>query len=363
MPTPVHADSLHAVALTRAGARTARRLAAAFPGCRAWVPERFAQPGDEPLREPVADLLARLWGGAQGFFLVMAAGIAVRAVAPLLRDKARDPAVVVFDPKGRFAVPILSGHLGGGNDLARRAAEALGGTPVVTTATDALGRPAVEVWARDRGYAWEPREGLVAANAALANHEPIGAWADPEAGGLGLLEGLTEHLDLATEDEAEARRFEGCLLAVTPRLRPDVPAALWLRPRCLVLGVGCRRAADPGAVTEGVRRALAEAGWSEGSVAAVATVDAKADEPALHRLAGALGADLRIFPADALAAVAVPTPSERVREAVGTPSVAEAAALVAAPGGRLVMPKGKGSNWTLAVALCPAAPPTASQEP
>ena len=344
---------LHAVALTRAGADTARRLAEGLPGCRAWVPERYAREGDEPLREPVATLLARLWKEAEGFFLVMAAGIAVRAIASLLEDKTRDPAVVVLDPDGRFAVPILSGHLGGANNLARRAARVLGGTPVITTATDALGKPAIEVWAEERGFRWEPRQGLTAVNAALANREPVGAWADPVAGGLPLLDGIRDHLDRATEGEEEARGFPGVLLAVTPRLGPELGAALYLRPPCLVAGVGCRRAADPGEVAAGVRAALARRGWSELSLTAVATVDAKAGEPALHRLSEELGVPLQVFPAEALEAVEVPTPSERVRRAVGTPSVAEAAALAASPGGRLALPKVKGSTWTLALAVQP----------
>jgi len=353
VPERPHGDPIHAIALTRPGAATARRLAEGLPGCRAWVPQRYAVPGAQGFQGPVADLVARLWPGARGFLLVMAAGIAVRAIANLLEDKTRDPAVVVLDPGGRFAVPILSGHLGGANDLARRAAQVLGGTPVLTTATDALGRPAVEVWAEARGFRWEPREGLVAANAALANGEPLGAWADPVAGGLPLLDGIRDHLDRATESEEEARGFPGVLLAVTPRQQPHLGAALYLRPPCLVAGVGCRRAADPVEVVAGVRTALARGGWSELSLAAVATVDAKAEEPALHRLSKELGLPLRVFPAEELESVRVPTPSERVRRAVGTPSVAEAAALAAAPGSRLVLPKVKGATWTLALAIRP----------
>ncbi len=356
MRTPVEPDRLHAVALTRRGAATAARLARALPGCTAWAPQRFACAGARGFAAPVAALLRRLWPSSDGFLLVMAAGVAVRAIAGLLEDKARDPAVVVLDPEGRFAVPILSGHLGGANDLARRAAAILGGTPVLTTATDALGRRAVEVWAEQRGFGWEPREGLVAVNAALVNGEPLGAWADPEAGGQALLAGFRDHLDLATEDEEEARRFAGVLLAVTPRLRPGLEAALYLRPPCLAAGVGCRRAADPEEVLGGVRSALERSGWSPLSISVLATVDAKAGEPALHRLSEALGVPLRAFPAEELERVRVPTPSERVRRAVGTPSVAEAAALAAAPGARLVLPKVKGPSWTAALALRPVPP-------
>ncbi len=352
VPEGPHGDPIHAIALTRAGAATARRLAEGLPGCRAWVPQRYAVPGDHGFQGRVADLVARLWAGARGFLLVMAAGIAVRSIANLLEDKTRDPAVVVLDPDGRFAVPILSGHLGGANDLARRAARLLGGTPVLTTATDAAGKPAVEVWARARGWAWEPREGVARVNGAWADGEPVGMYVDPLAGCTGVADDLREHLALVTGDEARASGFRGALVAVTPRVLPDLGAALFLRPPCLVLGVGCRRGADPPAVEQGVRRALAAAGLSERAVRAVATVDAKAAEPAVVRLARSVGAALVPFPPQELSRVEVPTPSDRVARAVGTPSVAEAAALLASRG-RLLVPKVKGDVWTLAVAAAP----------
>ncbi len=347
---PPSAD-LHAIALTRPGARTAARIAAALPGTRAWAPARYAAgAGVDGFDEPVADRIARLWPGTDGFFLVMAAGIAVRAVAPLLRDKAVDPAVVVLDPDGRFAVPLLSGHLGGANDLARTVAERLGGVAVITTATDAAGRPAVEVWARGLGWKISPRSGVVRVNAAWASGEPVAAWVDPLAGGPDLVAGLADHLDRILADPDAARAFPGAVLAVTPRLGPWPWADLVVHPRCLALGVGCRRNADPDAVTAGVRRSLEAAGLSPAAVAVVASADLKADEPALHRLARDLGVRLVTFPSDRLASVPVPTPSARVAEAVGTPSVAEAAAVLASGGGRLVAPKTKGGAWTVAVA-------------
>lgn len=346
---------LYAVALTRPGARVARRLAEAFPGTEVLAPERFADGEATPLREPVAALLARLWPGSGGWFLVMAAGIAVRAVAPLLQDKAVDPAVVVLDPEGRFAVPLLCGHLGGANALAREVGRRLGAVPVLTTATDAAGAPAAEVWARDRGLRIEDRAGVIRVNAAWANGDPVAAYLDPALGAPAFLAELAPFLSLVTEDEGEARHAlsRGTLLAVTHRLLPGLGAALTLRPPCLTLGAGCREGADPGEVRDGVRRALVAAGLAEGAVGRVASVDAKAREPALRELARDLGVPYRTHSAEELACVPVPNPSGRVARAVGTPSVAEAAALAGSGGGRLVLPKVKGRSWTVAVALRP----------
>ena len=342
---------LYAVALTREGAGLASRLAQALSNAQAWVPERFAAPGLQSFSEPVARLVARLWDGAGGFLLVMAAGIAVRAVAPLLRDKATDPAVVVLDAAGKFAIPLVGGHLGGANDLAREIGLRLGATPVITTATDAAGRPAAEVWARENGLRVEGRAGVVRVNAAWANGDPVGAYLDPALESARLLDGLAPHLAMSTRDEGDASAFAGPLLAVTHRLLPDLERALFIRPPCLALGVGCRRRADPRGVVQGVRKALAAARLAEGAVAAVASVDAKADEPALQELARTLAVPFLTFSAAELAGVQVPNPSARVSLAVGTSSVAEAAALSAAGRGELLVTKVKGRSWTLAVAI------------
>ncbi|MBI5017733.1 MAG: cobalamin biosynthesis protein [Deltaproteobacteria bacterium] len=356
---------LHAVSLTRDGAALALRLARALPGTRAYAPSRFAAEGPEGVQafdEPVAALIARLWPGAGGFLFVMAAGIAVRSVAPLLRDKAEDPAVVVLDQAGRFAVPILSGHLGGANGLAREAARVLGGTPVITTATDVAERPAIEVWARENGFRLGNRRGVVAVNAAWASGDPVGLVYDREAVGAEAFASMAPHLALVTDDLGEARSFEGALVLVTHRDLGPLRPALTLRPPCLYLGVGCRKAADPETVLRGVRAALAARGLSALSAAVVASVDEKAGEPALHELARSLGVPFRTFPAAALAPVAVPTPSARVERAVGTASVSEAAALLASGGGRLLVAKIADRTWTLAVALRPAFPSSRSTE-
>ncbi|MDF1552995.1 MAG: cobalamin biosynthesis protein [Deferrisomatales bacterium] len=344
---------IHAIALTRDGAALVARLAREFPGAKALAPQRFAAevPGVEGFAEPVRAVIGRLWPEAGGFLLVMAAGIAVRSIAGLLDDKARDPAVVVLDPRGAFAIPLLSGHLGGANALAREVAAKLGAVAVITTATDAVGAPAAEVWARDHDLGVADPAGVVRVNAAWANGEPVGLYVHPELGCPELGAELDPHLAWRGSDPARAQGFTGALIAVSHRLATPENAALVLWPRCLHLGVGCRRAAEPERVADGVRAALAAAGLAEGAVADVASVDAKADEPALHALAAMLGVAFRVFPSAELGEVDVPSPSARVSRAVGTASVSEAAALVASGGGELLLPKQKDAVWTLAVAL------------
>jgi cobalt-precorrin 5A hydrolase/precorrin-3B C17-methyltransferase len=259
------------------------------------------------------------WGDADGFVLVCATGIAVRAIAPLLADKGADPAVVVVDDGGRFAIALTGGHQGGANALAATVAGLLGAEPVVTTATDGAGLPAFDdlpgfTVAGD--VAAVTRAWLDGAPPTIAVDTALASWPLPPG--------------LGTPTAGEAHPA----VVVSDRAVEPAAGQVVLRPRTLVLGVGSSRGADPEGLHRLAVETLAAAGLSLDAVGSVATVDRKAGEPAIVELAAALGVGLRTFPADLLATIAVPNPSAVVGAAVGTPSVAEAAALAGA-GGRL----------------------------
>ncbi len=268
------------------------------------------------------DVIRARWGDADGFVLFLATGAAVRIVAPLLADKATDPAVVCVDEAGRFVVALCGGHAGGANALARAVAAALGATPVVTTATDAVAAPALDLLP---GFT---ATGDIAGvtTAMLDGRRPLVeydlAWPAPVTAG----------------DGPER-------IVVTDRAVPPAPGVVALHPPSLVVGVGASSNAGAGAAAALLDAALA--GLARESVAEVATLDRRAGDPVVT----SLGLPVRAFTAEALAGVDVPTPSEVVRAAVGTASVAEAAALLAAgAGAELVVPKRAGKEATVAVA-------------
>jgi len=276
-----------------------------------------------------------LWGDVDGLVLVGATGIAVRAVAPLLDDKAADPAVVVVDDAGRFAVALTGGHRGGANVLAREVAALLGAEAVVTTATDAAALPALDTlpgFTAAGDLAAVTRAWLDGQPPVLAVDPALAGW--PLPAGLRSLPAVPEQITPAYGGHS-APAPAGRIL-VTDRTPGAAPAGaagaatVLLRPRSLVLGVGASRGADPEGLHRLVTATLEAAGLAVEAVGCVATVDLKAAEPAIVELAGALGVPLRTFPAEVLATVPVPNPSAVVETAVGTPSVAEAAALAAA---------------------------------
>lgn len=293
------------ISATAAGAAARDRLAAAWPD--------RTRVYDGPVRDAVRAAFAE----CEQLVCFLATGAVVRLIAPLLDEKASDPGVVCVDEAGRFAVSLVGGHGGGANELAVAVGEVLGAEPVVTTATDAVGLPGLDTLGL-------PVEGDVAAvSRALLDGEPVALEAE--------VPWPLPPLPVAAQGAYTVRVTDR---AVEPGEREVV-----LRPPSLVVGVGASRGVPAQEVLELVEGTLREAGLSVRSVCCLATVDAKAGEPGLVAAAERLGVPLVTYSAEELAAVEVPNPSAAPLAAVGTPSVAEASALLG--GGELLVPKRK----------------------
>ncbi|MET9084701.1 precorrin-3B C(17)-methyltransferase [Streptomyces sp. NPDC004237] len=303
------------ISATAAGAAARDRLAAAWPD-RTRVYDG-----------PVGDAVRSAFAECEQLVCFLATGAVVRLIAPLLREKATDPGVVCVDEGGRFAVSLVGGHGGGANELAVAVGEVLAARPVVTTATDAVGLPGLDTL----GF---PVEGSVAAvSRALLDGEPVAlraesSWPLPP-------------LPLAGEGAYTVR--------LTDRAVEPAANEVLLRPPSLVVGVGASKGAPVEEVLTLIEAAVRDAGLSPRSIAELATVDAKAGEPGIVEAAARLGVPLVTHSAAELAEVRVPNPSDAPLAAVGTPSVAEAAALLR--GGELLVPKRK-SDGRPAMATC-----------
>ncbi|MGH9078126.1 MAG: cobalamin biosynthesis protein [Acidimicrobiales bacterium] len=314
-------ETVATCSLTEAGAALARRMP--------W----------EHRHGDLGPTVRSLWAQVDGLVLVCATGIAVRLVAPLLGAKPADPAVVVLDDAGRWAIALCGGHHGG-NDLARQVAALVGAEAVVATATDAAGIPALDNlpgFVASGDVAGVTRRWLDGQGPELAIDPALAGW--PVPAGIGRPGG------------GAGGAVGGGRVSVTDRDRAAGDLEVVLRPGCLVAGVGASSGARPEALVELLEAALAGAGLHRDAVGCVATLDAKRAEPAVASLARHLGLPVRGIPAAALAQVAVPHPSQVVLAAVGTPSVAEAAAVLAGgPGASLVVPKQRSADSTLALA-------------
>ncbi|GGO49864.1 precorrin-3B C(17)-methyltransferase [Streptomyces lasiicapitis] len=321
---------------TKSGGGACARLASAWPA-RTRVYEG-----------PVREAFERAFRECEQVVCFLATGAVVRLAAPLLAGKAVDPGVVCVDEGGRFAVALLGGHAGGANALARAVGEVLGAEPVITTATDAVAVPGLDML----GF---PVEGDVAGvTRAMLDGEPVALEAElvwplpalpsnvsaPEAGAAGAVPTLPQALGSARAGDAPlAGRGEEPVVRVSDRTLEPALREVVLRPPSLVVGVGASKGAPVDEVLGLVRDSLRGAGLSALCVRELATVDAKRDEAGIVEAAGRLGVPLVTYAAEELAAVEVPNPSGAPLAAVGTASVAEAAALRG--GGELLVPKRK----------------------
>ena len=315
------------VATTENGRRNATYLAGAWPDARLYGG-----------KAKVA--LQRAWIECDGVVLFLATGVAVRLIAPLLESKHRDPGVVTVDDAGKFAVALCGGHEGGANALATRVADTLGGTPVITTASDSIGSPALDSLGEKLGFRLEEDSDLAAVGAALVSGERVGLVSD-RRWPLGPL----------PENVVSTDEWEAPLILISDRLVETTRPAVVYRPRSLVAGVGCSRGVSADEILDLLGSSLTEAGLTEKSLAVLASIDVKRDEAGLLEAAEELDVPIHFHQAEVLRAVETAHPSEVVREAVGTPSVAEAA--VISSGAELIVEKRKSAHATVAVGRLP----------
>ena len=323
-------------AYSRKGMETARRIGGALSGeLRFYTAERLAGDGFLPIPKPSAPLYGEAFGASEALVFVSSCGIAVRSVAPFVKSKTTDPAVIAVDETGRFAVSLLSGHLGGANALAERIAEAIGAVPVITTATDSNGRFSVDSWAKAQGLAISDMEAAKAVSAAV-------------------LEGdvpIRSDFPVTGELPAGLRYGEGGTgVYITYRTAEPFDRTLRLIPKCVLLGIGCRRGTPKDAIASAVGAALSENGIDPRAVRSAASIDLKKDEAGLLEYCREKGVPVDCYSAAELNAVRGDfTPSEFVKSVTGVDNVCERAALIGAD--ELIIGKTAANGVTVAAAL------------
>ncbi len=279
------------------------------------------------------------WLSGRRLVFIMATGIVLRSIAPLVKDKKTDPAVVVLDEKGQYAISLLGGHLAGANQMAREIAVFLGGAPVITTASDVNDLPAVDLWARDQGLRIENGGLLARLGTRLLNNGSLLIFSERD---LPLPEPFIRVEKAGSAD-----------MIVTSRKILDgrsLKQTLYLRPQTLVLGIGCNRGTSADEIEEVVMKTLDDRDLAFLSVCSLATIDIKAAEPGLKTFADRYHLPVVIFNADELNTVKGIAVSDAALRATGAKAVAEPSAILASGGGNLIVSKQKKGNVTVAVA-------------
>ena len=286
-----------------------------------------------------------------------ACGIAVRAIAPFLKGKDTDPAVIVMDEKGQNVIPILSGHLGGANSWAQRLARITGGQAVLTTATDVNGLFAVDVFAAINNLMIDDLRKAASFSAQLLREKAARVILPGKYADMISIKGEAPG-ELKVQHSSDAELFgssEANAVLISPDQTP-ADAPLQLIPRCLIVGIGCRRGKSYEQLRDFVRETLEELGLRREGVCALASIDVKKEEPGLLSLAAELGVPLVTFSAQQLEEAELDgwtfAESDRVREHVGTGNVCERAA-VAAGAGKILRGKTSGDGMTICVGMAP----------
>jgi len=307
---------------------------------------------DAQLLKFKSETVSELWDDCRNLIFIMAAGIVVRTIAPLIKDKKTDPAIVVLDEKGRFAISLLSGHIGGANEIAREIANFLGGDAVITTASDVNNLPSIDLWAEENNLIIEDWEMIPQISTRLLNNGALRVYSEIE------IKLPDEFLKVGNPGFADVIITNKIIPPHPPLLKGGggdycgchVKGQVYLRPKNLIIGIGCNSGTSVDEIEDAVINILKENNLSSLSICSIATIDKKGDEPGLIAFARKYSFEMNTFTPDELNAVKGILRSESVFKATGANAVAEPAALLASGTDKLLIPKQKIRNVTIAVA-------------
>jgi precorrin-4 C11-methyltransferase len=353
--------------ITKHGMDIGAQLKRAFPEATWFVPRKFedaAQGRARVYEKLLSRVIAEEFHRHETHVFVISLGAVLRMIAPLLKDKKQDPAVVVVDDRAQYAISALSGHVGRANEFTEKVAAILDARSVVSTASDVGQTLPVDILGRDFGWTLENEAAVTAVSASVVNEEKLAFiqecgernwWAHDRT--------LPDHIHLFDAwEEWETREDRDSFKAVLWVSDRVLPEARWhpfrerlviYRPRSLVVGTGCNRDTPYEEIRSGIESTLQAAGLSPLSVRAFASIDRKKDEKAYQRLEREWRRPFLFYPKEALAAAPIARPSKTVEKHVGTPGVAEPAALLASGASGLLSEKIKFANMTTALARCP----------
>ena len=281
----------------------------------------------------------------QGMIFIGAAGIAVRTIAPFLKDKLHDPFVIVIDENGDYVIPILSGHVGCANEYARMIATFLDAQAVITTATDVSHCFAADLFAQKNQYVIQNKDGIARVSAKALAHEAITVNTLNEVVTLSFDGTIVKREPLQKNQEASD-------IITSPFLQDRKKGTLWLVPRCIVVGVGCRRGKEADAIKQVICERLSACGIAKEAVCQITSIDRKKDEVGLIETAADFHVEFVTFSEEMLKQVpGTFSSSAFVEKTVGVDNVCERSAMAATPQGTLLARKYAKDGVTVAIAM------------
>jgi cobalt-precorrin 5A hydrolase len=349
------------IAITKHGCALAEKIGEKIKVVDIYCPEKFKDIfhyTDNELRVysgRVKILLENIFEKYEGIIAIVSIGALVRLVSPLLTDKTNDPGVVVLDEKGKFVVSLLSGHVGGGNELCRFVAEKINAIPVITTSSDVRETISIDIMGKPFGWYREPCDDLTEISAAVVNDEPVVIV--QESGETDWIpESLPQNLKIFhTLDEAQNFKAEYFIIITHRDMSSykflDAKKVLVYRPKVIALGIGCNRGTAEFEIEKVAFETMDELKIVRESVHGIASIDLKQDEAGLIEFAKKFSWNILFYPANDLNTVTVTSPSETVFKYTGAYGVSEPAAKLYSKNDELMLVKKVSGNVTVSVGM------------
>lgn len=353
------------LAITKHGISVGLKLLEEFPKWHIYAPDKFASSYDNDAQvrwysDSTSGKIAGLFAKYDGLVCLFSLGATIRLIAPHMKSKKTDPAVLVIDEMANFVISVLSGHIGGANKLAETVAQRLGAQAVITTAADAKNTMAVDMIGRDQKWVIEDDSAVTATSAFMVNEEKIGMYQDAgkkveEWYGKKLPANVAAYDTLEDMYDSDAK---ACLIITDRAVNAEAAATatapkkavVIYRPPTLIVGVGVHYSTTPQTIQNGIAQTFARYGLATKSIAKITSIKKPADVPGLAQAAEELGVLLQLYDRKMLADITVPNPSNTVQSFEGTPSVSEASCIAAGRCNLIVEKQKFPPDLTIAVA-------------
>lgn len=345
-------DKISVLAITKNGVEIGQNLKKLFPEWNIFGPLKLSNENNGIIwySEPTSEKIVELFKNSNALICLFSLGAVIRLIAPHLKDKKTDPAVIVIDDKTNFVISVLSGHIGGANELTREIAEKLGSLPVITTAADVNKTIAVDLVGREFNWKIDDDSTVTKISAHMVNEEPIGIFQD--AGKKNWYKELPKNVTIYENLQDLKKSNSKAHLIISDKIIDDELSkeSVIYRPPSLVIGIGLHWDTTKETIKEGLEFCLEKFKLSSKSIVKLVSIKKPQDVQGLIELGEEMGIPVEYVNREDLAEISAPNPSETVREFEGTASVSEAAAIKVS-GGELIVEKQKfPPNLTIAIA-------------
>lgn len=345
-------DKVSVLAITKNGIKIGIELKKHFPNWEIFAPSKFSDSNKEIAwySDSTSEKIVELFKNNDAIICLFSLGAVIRLIAPYLKDKKTDPAVIVIDDKTSFVISVLSGHLGGANELTQTIAQKLNATPVITTAADVNKTIAVDLVGRELGWKIEDDSTVTKISAFMVNEEKIGIFQD--AGQRNWMKEFPKNVKIYQSlEEMEKSDSKGFLIISDKVLEGDfLKNSVVYRPPSLVVGIGLHWDTSKENIKEGLDLCLQKFKLSEKSISKLVSIKKPEDVKGLVDIGKEMRITVEYVNREDLADISTPNPSDIVKAFEGTASVSEAAAIKVS-GGKLIVEKQKfPPNLTIAIA-------------